>query len=124
MAIPLVTHLVSILGVRPQALNDPDADGYDSVDAPNLVTLVTNWPASITSPTSLRESNGAEDTTFEVDEYAFRCDSTDVNRFDYVIDDVTGDAYQITAIAPSLPVLFGLEHITGRVKKIKGLPHA
>jgi hypothetical protein len=125
MPIPLITHHVTIMGVRPQSAVDPDSDGYDSEDAPTPVTLVTSWPASITSPTSQRESEGglgSDDTALQVDEYAFRCNPTDISRFDYIIDDATGDTYQVTAVAASLPVLFGLEHITGRIKRVKGLP--
>lgn len=127
MPIPLVTHRVTILGVRPQSAVDPDSDGYDAEDLPVLVPLATNWPASITQPTPQRESSGglgSDDTTLQVDEYTFRCDPTDVNRFDYIIDDADGTTYQITAVTKSLPVLFGLEHIVGRVKRVKGLPHA
>lgn len=115
------------MGVRPQSSVDPDSDGYDTEDMPTPVTLVTDWPASITQPAGQRESEGglgSDDTSLQVDEYAFRCDSTDVNRFDYIIDDATGDTYQVVSVTPSLPVLFGLEHITGRIKRVKGLPHA
>lgn len=126
MSIPLVTHHITIVGIRPQSTVDPDSDGYDNVDMPNLITLVTDWPASITQPTSARESEGGlgtDDTALQVDEYAFRCNPTDINRFDYIIDDATGLVYQVTAVTDSLPVLFGLEHVTGRVKRVKGLPH-
>lgn len=127
MSIPLVTHRVTILGVRPQPTVDPDSDGYDTEDHPISVTLATNWPASITQPTAQRESSGglgSDDAPLQVDEYAFRCDPTDINRFDYIVDDVDGTTYQVTWVTESLPVLFGLEHIIARIKRVKGLPHA
>lgn len=128
MAIPIVTTHVTIKGIRPQTEYDYDAEGYPGEgDPPDMVTLVTEWPASITMPTATRGNEGAlgaDDSPIQVDTYAFRCDVTDIQRFDIVVDESNGTEYRVVSIIQSLPVLFGLEHMTGQLKLVKGAEDA
>lgn len=114
MPIPLVTTTVSVYGRRPQSLNDPDAEGYDPPEDPYELRA-TNINASITAPAAV--ANAPQ----QVETYAFRCDVTDINRFDVVVDESTGDTWEIQEIRESIVVDYGLEHMVGTVIRVKGL---
>ncbi len=114
MAIPLATTTVSIYGRRPQSLNDPDAEGYDP--APPAPTLrASGIRASITAPGA--EPNAPQ----QADTYAFRCDPTNIDRFDLIVDEQSGDTYELRELRDSLPTTWGLEHHVGTLVRVKGL---
>lgn len=121
----IATTTVTIKGIRPQTEYDYDAEGYPGEgDPPDMVTLQTEWPASITLPSATRGNEGAlgaDDTPVQVDTYAFRCNNTDIQRFDIVVDESDGTQYRVISITQSLPMLFGLEHTIGQLKKVKGV---
>lgn len=125
MAIAIVTTTVTIKGIRPQTEYDYDAEGYPGEgDPPEPVILVSEWPASITVPGATRGNEGAlgaDETPIQIDTYAFRCNTTDIQRFDIVVDESDGTEYRVISISKSLPMLFGLDHMVGQLKLVRGV---
>lgn len=118
MPIPFATTTITIMGRRPQSAVDPSAEGYDDPEPP-MPTLATGVRACISTPSETRHRDGAS----EVDDFALMCDPVDVglNQYDRVIDEKTGDAYDVYSASRSVAVVFGLAHITGVLRKSRGL---
>lgn len=121
MAILLQTTTITVMGHRPQLIVDPDAEGYDPPAEPPAV-LVTGHPASIAQPKSARGSatGGVAD---ETDDYSLRCNifADGITRYDTVIDETTGDEYEVRIAVVSHATLFGLQHIKATLRKREGL---
>ena len=106
--IPINTTTITVKGNRPIS-EDPDDNTPQS-------TLATGVRASITLPSFIRESAD----TSQVDMYALRCDPTDINRYDTVIDESNGDEYSVERVGPSKPIMFGLQHTMAYIKIRRG----
>jgi hypothetical protein len=113
MSIPFETTRITVRGVRPVRDYDPDTSGYDEVDPPVKEEVASGVRASITQP------KGQRDREEETDRWAFRCDVVDINRFDEIEDD-DGDIYEVVWVERSKYTGFGLDHMIGEVKRMKG----
>lgn len=116
MSIPLATTTITVIGVRPQSAIDPDAEGYgDPTPTPSV--LVTGLRACISRP-AFRRQVGETD---QEDVKALRCDPFDITRFDTVVDETTGETYEVLSAGPSEPVQWGLQHTVAFLKIDRGI---
>lgn len=111
MSIILATTTITVYGVRPQS-DDPD-------DTPIATILAEGVRACISRPTSSRDT----DNNDEVDEYALRCDvfAPGLSRHDTVLDDRTGERYDVRTVALSPTTILGLQHLRATLRKCEGL---
>jgi hypothetical protein len=115
MAIPNPTTTVAVRGRRPHTDVDPDADGYDT-DRPPPSTLASGVKACISGPTSVVVDG------IEVDRWQLRCDPTDLDQWDYVDDETTGESYSVVKAVHSRVTTYGLDHVHAELSQASGLP--
>lgn len=116
MAIPLATTTITVIGVRPQSALDPDGEGYgDTTSTPSV--LVTGLRACISRP-AFRRQVGETD---QEDVKALRCDPFEITRFDAIVDETTGEEYEVVSAGPSEPVQWGLQHTVAFIKISRGM---
>ncbi len=112
--IPIATTTVTVRGVRPQSAVDPGAEGYDPQPTP--VDLITGLRATISLPAFKRQVPADQ-----VDIYALRTDPFEITRHDTIIDEKTGQEYEVDSAGPSPNETFGLTHTVAYIKVVRGL---
>lgn len=115
MAIPLPTTTITVHGLL--LTGDPNAEGYDAV-TPSRVLIASGVNACISRPIGSRSN-----PTDEIDTYTLSCDlfSGDFQRNYLVVDDNSGQEYDVETVAISPNTLFGLEHYTAKLTVSKGI---
>lgn len=115
MSIPLITTNITIKRRPQDATLDPDGEGYgDLVGA--LETIATNVPACISGPTTTNVNDQ------EVERWQLRCDVTALDLWCIVIDENTGQEFEVVHAFHSTVETFGLDHTGAQLKLWEGLP--
>lgn len=117
MPIPIAHTLITVRGLRPQMEYDPDGQGYDG-DLPIPNDLAVHVRASISQPSGKRRDEQDESG------WTLSCDPIDnigLSKYDIVIDETTGTAYEVVWVTESPNTSVGLNHIKARLRAARGL---
>lgn len=85
MSIPIATTTVSVLRA-----DWDDADPYDPAPVPS--TIASGVRAVISSPSGTEQVQGGQQ---EVVTFRLDCDPTDIQHRDQIVDDATGDVFDV-----------------------------
>lgn len=110
MAIPFATTTVSVLRLPAGASDDP----YDA--QPEREAVATGVRAHISTSTGFEQTEGGSQT---VADFRMTCDPTDVRRTDRILDETTGEEFDVEWSAPRVGL--GLDHTFAGLQQVKGV---
>lgn len=109
--IPIFTTTIRI--ERPT--HDPDVDPLESQGAPVVVATGVRAHISTSRGREAPAGGGSQEIVY----FRLSCDTVDLSRYDTVIDEKTGEVYDVEWARERLG--FGLEHIQAGLKQISGV---
>lgn len=109
--IPLSTTTITVY----RNTFDEDADPTE-VDSGSRTTVAEHVRAQISSPSGRERNIGGSQ---EIVEFSLSCDPVDLTHLDQVLDEVTGEIYEVTWARQRTG--FGLDHTRGGLRAVKGV---
>lgn len=110
VSIPLATTTITIQ--RPSV--DPDRDPYEEDPAPD--TVAEGVRAHISSPSGREQIVGGEQ---EIVTFRLSCDPIDLQHVDTVVDDSTGEEYEVVWTLSRTGL--GMPHVQAGLRKTTGV---
>lgn len=112
--IPLATTTITVW----RSPTDDGAEPFDPLDPPeDHEMVVAGVRAHISSPSGDEAVTSGGDR--EVVQFGLGCDPCDVEHGDVVVDDTTGEQYQVDWAHHRVGL--GLDHVTGGLRQVSGV---
>lgn len=110
MSIPLATTTITIR--RPSV--DPDRDPYE--EDPDPQTVAEGVRAHISSPSGRDQIVGGEQSIVT---FSLTCDPTDLQHTDTVIDDSSGEEFEVVWVKDRIGL--GMDHVQASLRHVEGV---
>lgn len=122
--IPIVTTMISVFEPRDGAA-DPSAEGYNGstpgTSGSDLVLVASGQLASITLPNGRDGTRSIQGTDSEF-YYTLRTDYKGLTNYQVVLDEDTGDYFEVAWATLSRPTGFGLDHTKAKLRQTGNFP--
>lgn len=120
MTLPMSTTKITVLKSAQAAsstVEDPWEAGSGGAATPgdSYTAEATGIAAHISNPTGFERNAGGAQESVTFDFYADLCD---MNNLDRVLDERTGDVYEVVYVRQRYG--FGLEHMQGQLRQVSG----